>query len=168
MGEIVRDKKGRFMKGHSGNPEMKFKTRPENAGRKPSLFKRVLKEMKEKYGEAISPEEFNRGVRFVLSMDRKQIRAIGQEENMPVSFLVIAGGIIGDLENKQVGNLTRMADRAFGMPTQTTDITTGGQPIRSRLEALSDKELRDIIEGVRDAIREEEDTAEEEEDSDAE
>lgn len=161
MGEIVRDKKGRFMKGHSGNPEMKFKTRPENAGRKPSLFKRVLKEMKEKYGEAISPEEFNRGVRFILSMDRKQIRAIGQEENMPVSFLVIANGIIGDLENKQVGNLTRMADRAFGMPTQTTDITTGGQPIRSRLETLSDKELRDIIEGVRDAIREE-DTAGEE------
>ncbi len=164
MGEIVRDKKGRFMKGHSGNPEMKFKTRPENAGRKPSLFKRVLKEMKEKYGEAISPEEFNRGVRFILSMDRKQIRAIGQEENMPVSFLVIANGIIGDLENKQVGNLTRMADRAFGMPTQTTDITTGGQPIRSRLEALSDKELRDIIEGVRDAIREE-DTAGEESDA---
>lgn len=152
------------MKGHSGNPEMKFKTRPENAGRKPSLFKRVLKEMKEKYGEAISPEEFNRGVRFILSMDRKQIRAIGQEENMPVSFLVIANGIIGDLENKQVGNLTRMADRAFGMPTQTTDITTGGQPIRSRLEALSDKELRDIIEGVRDAIREE-DTAGEESDA---
>ena len=164
MGEIVRDKKGRFMKGHSGNPEMKFKTRPENAGRKPSLFKRVLKEMKEKYGEAISPEEFNRGVRFILSMDRKQIRAIGKEENMPVSFLVIANGIIGDLENKQVGNLTRMADRAFGMPTQTTDITTGGQPIRSRLEALSDKELRDIIEGVRDAIREE-DTAGEESDA---
>lgn len=164
MGEIVRDKKGRFMKGHSGNPEMKFKTRPENAGRKPSLFKRVLKEMKEKYGEAISPEEFNRGVRFILSMDRKQIRAIGQEENMPVSFLVIANGIIGDLENKQVGNLTRMADRAFGMPTQTTDITTGGQPIRSRLETLSDKELRDIIEGVRDAIREE-DTAGEESDA---
>lgn len=152
------------MKGHSGNPEMKFKTRPENAGRKPSLFKRVLKEMKEKYGEAISPEEFNRGVRFILSMDRKQIRAIGQEENMPVSFLVIANGIIGDLENKQVGNLTRMADRAFGMPTQTTDITTGGQPIRSRLETLSDKELRDIIEGVRDAIREE-DTAGEESDA---
>ena len=149
------------MKGHSGNPEMKFKTRPENAGRKPSLFKRVLKEMKENYGEAISPEEFNRGVRFILSMDRKQIRAIGQEENMPVSFLVIANGIIGDLENKQVGNLTRMADRAFGMPTQTTDITTGGQPIRSRLETLSDKELRDIIEGVRDAIREEDAAGEE-------
>ena len=148
MDEIVRDNKGRFKKGHSGNPERKFKNRPANAGRKPSAFKTALATLKE-HGEALSLEDFNRAAAHIVGLSNPDLKEFLKRDDVPIALRVVAQSINGDLQNKQMRNLELLLSRLYGAPKQTTDITTGGQPIRSRLESLSIEELMQVVNGVK-------------------
>lgn len=136
----ARDQHGRFKKGHSGNPEKIFKTRPENAGRKPSAFKIALAILKE-HGEALSLEDFKRSAAYIVGMSIPDLKAFMKRSDIPLALLVVAKSIYGDYQNKQMRNLETLLNRLYGMPNQPTEITTN----RSPLELLSNDELLKII-----------------------
>ena len=128
-----RDEKGRFKKGHSGNPEKMFKVRPEGAGRKPSKFRQILETLKAKYNETMTAEDFRRTVMFLMSMNKNELIDFAKSKDTPVALLVVASAIAGDIENKQLGNLDKLMDRMFGKAIQHTDITSNGKPIQNEL-----------------------------------
>lgn len=114
-----RDKKGRYLKGKSGNDKTKFTPdkQPSNRGRKPSRFKQILQQL-ESVGEPLSNEDYQKITQTLLTLNVKELQKLVQNKETPIAVLIIASAISGDIENKQMGNLDKILDRIFGKAMQ--------------------------------------------------
>lgn len=127
----MRDEKGRFKKGSSGNNKKVFtsKNQPVSKGRKPSRFKVILESL-DVIGESLSQEDYKRISAKLLTMTANELKEIAENEETPIAIVLIANAISGDLSNMRIDNMDRLLDRIFGKSTSNVDLTTKGESIK--------------------------------------
>lgn len=144
-----RDSKGRFVKG-SVNKNAPFRTmQPKNRGRKPSRFKQIIAEMEGLGAEALSREDYENIVTFLLSLTGDELIKVAQDKKTPIAVVVIANALSGDIENKNMGNIDRMLDRIFGRAVVKQEVT--GKDGKDLMPEPIKIEIIDKREDVKDA-----------------
>ncbi|GHU09763.1 hypothetical protein FACS1894151_08200 [Spirochaetia bacterium] len=91
---------------------------PENPGRKPSALSRYIKDG----GVSITDIQLMLGS-FIFDHTTKEIAALlkDKENPPPIGVSIILAALNEDLTNKNLGNLEKLLDRAYGKPTQKVD-----------------------------------------------
>ena len=64
-------------------------------------------------------------------MTRKELIELSGDENTPVFMISLINAIDKDCAEGNNKTIEMMFDRLFGKPSQTTDITTGGEKINT-------------------------------------
>ena len=138
-----RDSKGRFAKGNREGVKFTSTRQPKNAGRKPSRFKRLLKEL-EGVGETISVEDYGRITKTLLTLNAEELQGVAQDKSTPIAVIMIANAISGDLNNQRIDNLEKLLDRVFGKSSNPIDVTTNGQSIGSLSMVEAQKIIKEL------------------------
>lgn len=143
--KIKRENNGRFAKGQSANPKTQFSStnQPKNSGRKPSRFKRLLKEL-EGVGETISVEDYGRITKTLLTLNAEELQGVAQDKSTPIAVIMIANAISGDLNNQRIDNLEKLLDRVFGKSSNPIDVTTNGQSIGNLSMVEAQKIIKEL------------------------
>jgi hypothetical protein len=108
---------------------------PENRGRKPSALSRYIKEK----GVSITDIKLMIGS-FIFDHTTKEIAALlkDKENPPPIGVSIILGALNEDLSNKNLANLEKLMDRAYGKPTQKDIVEFNDIPdsAKDRLAAI--------------------------------
>lgn len=148
----IRDEKGRFVKGCSGNPDKIFtsKKQPKNPGRKPSRFKQLIADL-EGVGETMSLEDFRKISLFLLTMNKDELVELAKNSKAPMAVVAVASAIAGDIEYKSLKNIESLLDRLFGKAMQPVETVVG--TIDSKTAHLSEEEIEAEIKRIDKALK---------------
>ena len=98
--------------------------------RKQRLFTKIACMLgDEKFSVTFSKKDFYDIYQTLASMTRKELIELREDENTPVFMISLINAIDKDCAEGNNKTIEMMFDRLFGKPSQTTDITTGGEKI---------------------------------------
>ena len=98
--------------------------------RKQRLFTKIACMLgDEKFSVTFSKKDFYDIYQTLASMTRKELIELREDENTPVFMISLINAIDKDCAEGNNKTIEMMFDRLFGKPSQTTDITTGGERI---------------------------------------
>jgi hypothetical protein len=118
----VRKKSLEALEKHRGATQFSKDNPPKNPGRKPSIL-RYIKDG----GVSVADIRLMLGS-LIFDHTAQEIALLlkDKENPPPVGVTLILGALKADLENKNIANLERLMDRAFGKPIQGVDIQASG------------------------------------------
>lgn len=117
---------------------------PQKRGRKPALYKQLLKK-NAKIGEIeLSKEDYHRVLRFLIERTPGELKNIAKDDNTPVWVSNIISALFSDVKAGRITTINMVFDRLFGKATQIVEgeidkITT--HRIEPNLSVLSNDEL---------------------------
>lgn len=109
-------------KGHNIGKKFSSTYQPQNRGRKKSKFRLFMEALEEK-GENLSMEDYQKTITRLLTLTPAELKEVANNKDAPLVLVIIASAISGDIESKSMGNIEKMADRAFGKALAKTEVT---------------------------------------------
>lgn len=122
----MQDEKGRFKEGNTAGKQFTSDYQPDNAGRKPSIYKQLKALTKKEFNVELSKEDYDKTFAWVLEQTPKDLESLKDKEvsdNIPLYMLSLIKAITADMENGNLNNLNSIMDRVFGKATNHTEIT---------------------------------------------
>lgn len=133
-----------FQPGNSIGKVFTQSRQPRKRGRKPALYKQLLKK-NAKIGEIeLSKEDYHRVLRFLIERTPGELKNIAKDDNTPVWVSNIISALFSDVKAGRITTINMVFDRLFGKATQIVEgeidkITT--HRIEPNLSVLSNDEL---------------------------
>lgn len=127
-----------FQKGHKTPKPFSKSNQPKKNGRKKSRFEELFAQIGKTGAEPLSLEDYKKSIGYMLSLDVAEIEGICKNPDTPVSVLVIAKSLLGDIRAKKLDNIEKLADRVFGKAIQNMDVK---QTSKYDFSELSEKEI---------------------------
>lgn len=95
---------------------------PENRGRKPSLYRQLIRSCEVEGQPLPSREDFYKVVAFLLERTRAELQEIKDLPDTPIWVQSIIGAIFEDLSCGRITVLNTLFDRLFGKATQVAEV----------------------------------------------
>lgn len=128
--------KHKWPKGKSGNPN----------GRPKKLVSHLNAELQAEGYEVVTTVQVKDCYLTLVNLPESRLQAIATNEtDYPFLYRLVARELLG---NKGADMLERLLDRGHGKAKNTTDITTGGQPIRG-FQSIEEAFFSDIKDDVK-------------------
>lgn len=121
-----------FVKGNKIGNRFSSTNPPKNAGRKPSLFKKLKTQVGIKVDHELSKEDYYNVIRYLMERTPNELEALVKDsdghanKNTPIWIINIISAINSDVRYGRTATLDGLFDRLFGKATQAieADITT--------------------------------------------
>ena len=98
--------------------------------RKKSLFNMLADVIGEQELEvSFTKEEFYKCYQYLIELTGEELKKIVNNPMTPIWMVSLSSAIVSDVKCGSSATIEKMFDRLFGKPSQTTDITTGGERI---------------------------------------
>ncbi len=114
---MEKNKKG-FQPGHNLGVTFSSTRQPKNRGRKPALYKQLLKTTDKRVEIELSKEDYYKVIRYLMERTPGELKRIAKDENIPVWVSNIISAIFMDMKAGRINTLNTVFDRLFGKPTQ--------------------------------------------------
>ena len=78
---------------------------------------------------SFTKEDFYKCYQYLIELTKDELKGIISNPMTPIWMISVASAIVTDAKSGSSQTIEKMFDRLFGKPSQTTDITTGGERI---------------------------------------
>ena len=134
-----------FKKGNKIGNQFTKSNQPTANGRKPSRYKQILVSL-ENIGEPLSKEDYSGIITTLMTLTLDELKSLREKKDTPIVIFVIADAILGDIENKQISNVEKLLDRAFGKTVSTTELTgKDGKDLMQPARTLTKEEAKELF-----------------------
>lgn len=118
-----RRKDGTFEVGNNFGEKTRFtsENQPENSGRKPSRFKQLIQALPTYNEEVISKEDYTNIISHLLTLTPTELQKIASNPKTPIAVILVASSILGDIENKNLGNTRSLVETVFGKEPEKSE-----------------------------------------------
>lgn len=140
----MEQKKRGFQPGHKHGVVFTPERQPSKRGRKPALYKQLLKNTAKHVEFELSKEDYYKVIRFLMERTPGELREIVKDERTPIWICNIVSAIFADIKHGRTITFNAVFDRLFGKPTQTIVGELNGQinhNVDIDLSVLSTEEL---------------------------
>lgn len=110
-----------FQRGNSVGKVFTQSRQPQKRGRKPALYKQLLKK-NAKIGEIeLSKEDYHRVLHFLIERTPGELEKLAKDYNTPVWVSNIISALFSDVKAGRITTLNMVFDRLFGKATLSID-----------------------------------------------
>ena len=114
--------------------------------RKQRLFTKIACMLgDEKFSVTFSKKDFYDIYQTLASLTRKELIELREDENTPVFMISLINAIDRDCAEGNNKTIEMMFDRLFGKPSQSTDITSGGEKIVAPPKIVFAKKADEVL-----------------------
>lgn len=140
---MAKGKKG-FQPGNTLGQVFTRSRQPQNKGRKPTLYKQLLKTTSKRVEFEMSKEDYYKVIRYLMERTPGELKKIAKSEDTPIWVSNIISALSMDLKTGRLTTINTVFDRLFGKATQTIEGEIEGNITVKQemdLSVLSDDEL---------------------------
>jgi len=136
----------KFEKGNKIGNRFSKTNQPKNAGRKPSLFRKLKKQVGIKVGHELSKEDYYDVIRFLIERTPNELDSLMKDigghanKNTPIWILNIISAINTDVRYGRTSTIDSLFDRLWGKANADISATITGS-LTPDLSVLSTKDL---------------------------
>ena len=130
-----RNSSGRFENGNKIGVTFKDDpSRINTAGRRPNIIKQIEKKIGTTFNVQLSKDDKVKMIGSLIEMSPKQLRAVIDDEDSPSFLVIIAGGLLKDIEKKSIDTLSALSGEVISSPETPTNPNGLPQPTIIKLE----------------------------------